>query len=101
MSRENQNQGGSEIELDVAEIRLPQYRVILINDDYTTFEFVVYVLMNIFGKGLDEAERITMLVHQSGKGVAGTYLREIAEMKVKLVHELAQANDYPLQAQIE
>lgn len=101
MSKQSQNQGGSQTDLDVAEIRLRQYRVVLINDDYSTFDFVVHVLLNIFGKSADEAERITMLIHQNGKGVAGTYLREIAEMKVKLVHELAQANDFPLQAQIE
>lgn len=101
MSKQFQKQGGSETDLDVAEIRLRQYRVVLINDDYTSFDFVVYVLLNVFGKTAEEAERITMLIHQSGKGVAGTYLREIAEMKVKLVHDLAQANDFPLQAQIE
>lgn len=79
----------------------PLYRVLLHNDDYTTMEFVVYVLQNVFQKGEEEAVRIMLNVHVQGVGVAGVYTYEVAEMKVAQVMALSQANDYPLLATME
>lgn len=83
------------------ERQIRQYNVFLINDDYTTFEFVISILIKVFRKSESEAEKITMNVHRNGKGLAGTYTREIALMKVKLVRSMAESAGYPLQAEIE
>ncbi len=74
----------------------PLYRVLLHNDDYTTMEFVIYVLETIFNRSTAEAVSIMLEVHNEGRGVAGTYTREVAEMKVEKTMSLAQANEYPL-----
>ena len=86
---------------NVEVIQIHQYRVDLLNDDYSTFDFVIEVLMRVFRKSQDEAERITRKVHVEGKGIAGVYPREIAVMKVRLVRSMADAAGYPLQAVIE
>jgi ATP-dependent Clp protease adaptor protein ClpS len=77
------------------------FKVVLLNDDYTTMEFVVHVLESVFNKPGPEAYRIMMQVHIQGKGVCGTYTYEIAETKVDTVHALAQENGFPLRATIE
>jgi ATP-dependent Clp protease adaptor protein ClpS len=77
------------------------FHVVLLNDDYTTMEFVVHVLEAIFDKGPAEAYRIMMEVHMGGRGVCGAYTFEVAETKVATVHELARAEGFPLQAAIE
>jgi len=77
------------------------FSVILLNDDYTTMEFVVQVLESIFNKGPAEAFRIMMQVHTQGQGLCGTYPWDIAETKVDTVHELAQDGGFPLRAIIE
>ncbi len=79
----------------------PMYRVLLHNDDYTTMEFVVEVLQQVFHKSPSEATRIMLLVHKSGTGLCGVYTEEIAETKVALVHHLARKNGYPLQCSME
>ena len=81
--------------------RPPLYQVLLHNDDFTTMEFVVYVLQNIFQRSETDALRIMLQVHLEGIGVAGIYTYEIAEMKVARVAELAQANEFPLLCTIE
>jgi ATP-dependent Clp protease adaptor protein ClpS len=82
--------------------RRPQlWNVVLINDDYTTMEFVVRTLEEIFDKGPAEAYRIMMEVHQSGRGVCGAYTFEVAETKVAAVHDSARAEGFPLRAGIE
>ena len=78
-----------------------QYRVILLNDDYTTFDFVVKVLVNIFRKTVEEAVRITSDVHHKGHGVCGIYSKQIAETKVALVEEASQKAGYPLRCTME
>ena len=78
-----------------------QYKVILLNDDYTTMEFVVRVLESVFLKSPAEAFRIMMQVHQNGKGLAGVYPFELAETKVETVSELARDAGFPLKATIE
>lgn len=77
------------------------YKVILHNDDYTTFDFVTVILMRIFGKSMEEAQVITLKVHQEGRGVAGMYTKQIAEAKVDAVHKAARAADFPLFASYE
>ena len=77
------------------------YRVFLLNDDYTTMDFVVYVLENIFHKNPVEATRIMLHVHRKGKGLAGVYSRDIAETKIAQVHGLAAENQYPLRCEME
>lgn len=77
------------------------YRVYLLNDDYTTMDFVVYVLMTIFDKPKVEATSIMLYVHRHGKGLAGIYPKEIAETKVYQVESLARAHGFPLKCSIE
>ena len=77
------------------------YKVVLLNDDYTTMEFVLEVLEGIFAKSPAEAFRIMMHVHESGLGICGAYPHEIAETKVALVHERAKAHGFPLRASME
>jgi ATP-dependent Clp protease adaptor protein ClpS len=79
----------------------PLYKVLLHNDDFTTMEFVVYILRSIFHKSEQDAVRIMLAVHHQGHGVAGVYTYEIAEAKVHKVSQLAQAHDYPLLCTLE
>lgn len=74
----------------------PLYRVLLLNDDYTTMDFVVHVLETIFHKSPAEATRVMLNVHRKGIGLAGVYTREIAEMKTASVHSMAEQNEFPL-----
>jgi len=79
----------------------PMYRVLLHNDDYTTMEFVVHVLMHVFHKPMAEATRIMLNVHQNGIGICGVYAFEVAETKVETVHTLARENSFPLRSSME
>jgi ATP-dependent Clp protease adaptor protein ClpS len=88
-----------EIEEETAEP--PMYKVLLHNDDFTTKEFVVHILMDIFNKNQDEATRLMWRVHNNGVGVAGIYPVEIAETKVKVVTMAARENGFPLQLTLE
>src|SRR5919197_2410641 len=74
----------------------PLYKVLLHNDDYTTMEFVVYILQSIFRHPPTKATQIMLHVHRRGLGVAGVYTYEIAEAKVNQVHELAKKYEFPL-----
>jgi ATP-dependent Clp protease adaptor protein ClpS len=77
------------------------YRVILFNDDYTTMDFVVEILVSVFGKPAAEATRIMLDVHKKGRGVCGVYTRDIAQTKVTRVHQLARKNQFPLRCSFE
>ena len=77
------------------------YRVVLLNDDYTTMEFVVHILESTFHKNLTEATQIMLHVHKQGIGLAGVYPREIAETKVDSVHRVARENGFPLKCIME
>ncbi len=77
------------------------YKVFLLNDDYTTMDFVVHVLEIIFRKPSLEAVQIMLHVHRKGKGLAGIYTREIAENKINNTHELARKFSYPLKCSME
>ena len=78
-----------------------QYRVLLMNDDYTPMEFVVSILMGIFKKTQEEATAIMLNVHQNGIGVAGVYTFEVAETKVAQVLESAKRGGHPLKCTLE
>jgi ATP-dependent Clp protease adaptor protein ClpS len=79
----------------------PLFKVLLHNDDYTTMEFVIFILETVFNLSHEVAEQIMLHVHLRGVGVAGTYTFEVAEMKVAKVEALAEANEYPLLCTIE
>ena len=76
-------------------------KVFLINDDYTTFDHVVYVLTSIFGKTYAEAESITIQIHNQGRGLAGEYVHDVAVTKAKRVRQISRAKGYPLAALVE
>jgi ATP-dependent Clp protease adaptor protein ClpS len=78
-----------------------RYMVVFHNDDYTTREFVVLVLMKFFAKTETEATHIMLTVHHKGRGVAGVYSRDIAESKVDQVHSYAESQGYPLRLSAE
>ncbi len=73
------------------------YRILLLNDDYTPMDFVVFVLKNFFKKSFEEATHIMLNVHHNGVGECGIYSYEVAEMKVVQVREYACQNEHPLQ----
>ena len=77
------------------------YRVLLLNDDYTPMEFVVYVLERFFNKSREEATRIMLHVHQHGVGVCGIFTYEVAETKVAQVVDAARRHQHPLQCTME
>lgn len=79
----------------------PLYKVLLHNDDYTTMEFVIFVLMTVFHKDEAEAAQIMLHVHKKGIGVAGVCAKEIAETRVSQVHELAKEHEFPLRCSLE
>jgi ATP-dependent Clp protease adaptor protein ClpS len=77
------------------------YRVLILNDDYTPMEFVVYVLERFFNKSREDATRIMLHVHQTGVGVCGVYTYEVAETKVAQVVDMARRHQHPLQCTME
>ncbi|MEX0929435.1 MAG: ATP-dependent Clp protease adaptor ClpS [Balneolales bacterium] len=79
----------------------PKYRVLLINDNYTTFDFVIEILVSIFNKNIADAVAITTDVHKKGSGLCGTYAREIAETKLEMVKQAGNEAGYPLRCLME
>ncbi|MDX9720575.1 MAG: ATP-dependent Clp protease adapter ClpS [Myxococcota bacterium] len=100
MSDDREYDGDSAVETrQKSSVRKPRrYVVLLLNDDYTTMEFVIEVLESIFNKSPSEATAIMLKVHHEGQGVAGSYSREVAETKVEQVHDRAKAKGFPLRA---
>ena len=101
MSSKHDTEGEVLTEEQVQTKEPPLYRVILLNDDYTTMEFVVLVLESVFRKSAAEAEAIMISVHEKGAGLAGIFTKEIAETKIATVHHLARQNEYPLKCSME
>ena len=91
----------TEVESDTELRKPPLYKVLIHNDDFTSMEFVVFILQNVFGRSESEAIQLMLNVHNEGVGIAGVYPYEIAEMKVVKVTNLAQANEFPLLCTIE
>jgi ATP-dependent Clp protease adaptor protein ClpS len=85
-----------------SKVREPRlFSVIFHNDDYTTVDFVVHLLIVIFRKSETDAQYIASSVHLKGKGIAGTYTREIAESKIEMAHASAKINQFPLTLTME
>lgn len=78
-----------------------QFKVLMLNDDYTPMEFVVMVLKRFFNMDLEQATRVMLHVHQKGVGVCGIFPYEIAETKVNQVMDFARQNQHPLQCTLE
>lgn len=100
---ENENQGGVEtVSRDKVSTKEPgMYKVILVNDDFTTMDFVVAILESIFKKSPAEAVQIMLQVHNRGRGVCGVYAKQIAEAKVEQVHRKARSEGFPLRCVFE
>ena len=98
-----ERQTGEEVlEKTRQETKKPElFKVLLLNDDYTTMDFVVEILESVFNKSPEEAYRIMMAVHTQGQGLCGVYPYEVAETKVATVVELARSNGFPLRAALE
>ena len=79
----------------------PLYSVLLHNDDYTTMEFVIEILEDVFLKGPAEAFRLMMQVHTQGMAICGAYPYDVAETKVAVVHDRAREHGFPLRASME
>ena len=77
------------------------FAVLLINDDYTPMEFVIYILQSIFKKSYEEAKTIMLEVHNKGKGVCGVYSLDIAETKANQVIEFSRINQHPLECKVQ
>jgi ATP-dependent Clp protease adaptor protein ClpS len=94
--------GDQVLERTKQETKKPElFKVLLLNDDYTTMDFVVEVLESVFNKAPAEAYRIMMAVHTQGQGLCGVYPFEVAETKVGTVVDLARAQGFPLRATME
>ncbi len=102
MAETDKQAGGEVLERTKPETRKPElFKVLLLNDDYTTMDFVVEVLESVFHKQPAEAFRIMMAVHTQGKGLCGVYPFEVAETKVETVVERAREHGFPLRAAME
>ncbi len=94
---------GIEIEsLSEVQIKYPKkYKVFLLNDDYTSMDFVIDILMSIFHRSYEEAEKIMLEIHKKERGLCGVYTYEIAETKVMQVTKKAKENGFPLKSTME
>jgi ATP-dependent Clp protease adaptor protein ClpS len=102
MADERPDTGGEVAERTRLETQHPSmWKVLLLNDDYTPMEFVVFLLESIYDKSPAEAYRIMMMVHTQGQGLCGVYPFDVAETRVAKTEELAQDAGYPLKAVME
>ncbi len=102
MGKQKTDGGVETVTRDDVKVGKPKlYRVLLLNDDYTTMDFVVAVLESVFRKSPAEATQIMLSVHQRGQGLCGLYPREIAEAKVKEVRDRAKSEGHPLKCVME
>ena len=99
---DNDYDSGLAVELERPKLQPPkQYKVIVINDDFTPMEFVVQVLTIFFSMDEAKATRVMMAVHTKGKGICGIFSHEIAETKVDQVNEFSRMNQHPLMCTME
>ena len=108
MGEDPDNDGGiGDLDTGVATRTRPRtkkpsnYKVLMLNDDYTPMEFVVHILEKIFGKNREEAVDVMLHVHRHGVGMCGVYTFEVAETKVAQVIEFARRHQHPLQCTME
>jgi len=88
--------------LNETKLEFPKkYKVFLLNDDYTSMDFVIDILISVFHKTYEEAEAIMLDVHKKEKAICGIYTHEIAETKVLIVHKKAKDSGFPLQCIME
>ena len=88
--------------VDETKIKYPKkYKVLILNDDYTSMEFVIDILISVFHKSYEQATNIMLEVHKKDKGVCGVYTNEIAETKIMQVHKKARDSGFPLRAEME
>ena len=88
--------------ISLTDIAFPKKcNVILLNDDVTPMNFVVEVLIGLFGHTTDTAEEVMLFIHKTGKGIAGTYDPEVAEQKAYETQKLSRANQFPLTVDVE
>ena len=99
--RQDQTDGAVKERVQTEKKEPTLYKVVLLNDDYTTMEFVLRVLEDVFQKSPAEAYRVMMQVHLNGSGIAGVYPWEVAETKVGTLAALARQAEFPLRAAIE
>lgn len=96
------DEGGLLVQEAEPELKEPSmYNVVLLNDDYTPMEFVVLILESYFAKSREAATRIMLNVHTQGKGICGTFTRDIAETKTAQVNDFARENNHPLLCTME
>ena len=101
-SEDYESNSFSLVELEEPKLKKPSlYRVILLNDDYTPMEFVIYVLQTFFNYDKEKATQIMLAVHTKGKGVCGIYTKEVAETKSNQINNFAKQNEHPLVSDIE
>ena len=98
---DGQNQVGVATKTRAKPKKPSQYKVLMLNDDYTPMEFVVLVLKRFFSMDLEQATRVMLHVHQRGVGVCGIFTYEVAETKVNQVMDFAKQNQHPLQCTLE
>ena len=98
---DGQNQIGVATKTRAKPKKPSQYKVLMLNDDYTPMEFVVLVLKRFFSMDLEQATRVMLHVHQRGVGVCGIFTYEVAETKVNQVMDFARQNQHPLQCTLE
>jgi ATP-dependent Clp protease adaptor protein ClpS len=102
VTRPDGGQGAVVAERKTAKTKPPRmFQVVMLNDDYTPMEFVVYVLEQFFNKSREDATRIMLHVHQHGVGVCGVFTYEVAETKVAQVVDTARRHQHPLQCTME
>jgi len=99
--RKGDGQGDLVVQERIKTKKPKMWKVLIHNDDFTTMEFVVWILVTVFHLSPEESARVMLHVHSNGIGVAGTFTREIAETKSKKVVQLARAHQFPLQATAE
>ncbi len=98
---EHKNDNELSFESEEALSHLKRYKVVLLNDDFTSMDFVVEVLMELFDHEVDSAINIMLQIHRSGRGICGVYTYEVAETKILQVEKRAKENEYPLKAIME
>ncbi len=88
-------------EPEVKTKRPPRFKVVLVNDDYTPMDFVVFILKDIFRKNHEDAVNTMLEIHHKGAGIGGVYTRDVAETKAELAITLARRSEYPMQCRVE
>lgn len=104
MTRSRKETGQGVAVSDKSEIRTRKprlYKVLLLNDDYTTMDFVVFILQSIFHLENNRAQKVMLAVHEQGSGLAGIYPKDVAETKIFAVHQMARQSGFPLRCNME